>query len=344
VGIFSSRTVLITIFLIGVVFSISLFSANKINDTYSKLLDAKLQSDLIGIESDYESKLLGVRDISVLFVGDIMLSRGVEWKIRENNDYRYPFLEVREVLQGADIAFGNLEGPISLRGTNQGSEYSFRADPKVIEGLNFAGFDVLSLANNHILDWGANALNDTIELLSKNSIDTVGAGASYDMANKPVIRKVGNTRIAFLAYTDLYPDSFIATNENSGISDFDLEKIKKVIEELKNNADVIVISIHFGEEYSSEPSQYQINIARSLVDYGADAIVCHHPHVIQETELYKNGFIAYSLGNFVFDQSFSNETKSGLVIRLNIKNKNIIDMEKLEVRISDSFQPTFVNL
>jgi len=273
-----------------------------------------------------------------------MLSRSVGRTIEGSADYRYPFLNSAEVLREADLTFGNLEGPISSRGTNQGSMYSFRADPGVIEGLKFAGFDILSLANNHIWDWGGDALSDTVVLLQENGIETVGAGRNYGEANRPVIKKVNDFTVALLAYTDLYPSSFRATEQAPGISSFSEQAMQAAVGELKKETDIVVISLHWGEEYAGEPSASQRTVARSFIDAGADIVIGHHPHVIQEVETYKDGWIAYSLGNFIFDQNFSSQTMEGLAIRALIKNKGIVSVEKLRVNISDSFQPTIVQL
>ena len=123
---------------------------------------------------------------TLLFVGDIMLSRSVGAVMRKENDFAHPFRLVADTLRKADIAFGNLEGPISVRGEKQGSIYSFRADPRVAEGLTLAGFDVLSLANNHSMDWGRDALQDTRTTLEDNDIKPVGAGMDERQANEPV--------------------------------------------------------------------------------------------------------------------------------------------------------------
>lgn len=328
----------------GLFLSSLLFAVSFAHSSYSDLLEAEMRSGLARIRVDYENKLVELKGASLLFVGDIMLARNVGRKTEESGDYRYPFLESVNILREADLTFGNLEGPISARGTDQGSQYSFRADPKVIEGLTFAGFDVLSIANNHIWDWGRDALSDTVILLQENGIEVVGAGRNYEEANRPVIKKIGTSSLVFLAYTDLYPNSLDATEQTPGISSFSMGSVQDLINQLRDGVDIIVISLHWGEEYADEPSPAQRTLARSFIDAGADLVVGHHPHVVQEMEAYKNGWIAYSLGNFVFDQNFSAETMEGLAVRVNIRGGNIVGVEQLPVRISDSFQPAVVKL
>jgi len=289
----------------------------------------------------------------LLFAGDIMLDRDVEASIYANGagDWRYPFIQIASTTQAADIAFANLEGNLSDQGANQGSIYSFRMDPNTLEGLTYTGFDVLSLANNHSLDWGRRALVDTISKLNQAGIKTIGAGQDEETANAPAIFELSDgTKIAYLAYTNLYPKSFEATAESAGISHFSPELIQELIQELKgadplstggltSSADIVIVSLHWGHEYEAEPREWQKNLAYGLIDAGADLVIGHHPHVVQPTEHYKNGYIAYSLGNFVFDQFFSKATMEGLVVEAVVQNKQIIELKEIPITISPTFQP-----
>lgn len=271
--------------------------------------------------------------------------------MQKENDYAYPFRRIKDATGSADITFGNLEGPISARGENQGSIYSFRADPRALEGLKSAGFDVLSLANNHIMDWGPEALEDTVRLLKEKEIASVGAGKNYDEANKSAIieiqggpsRSFGTTlaslRVAFLAYTNLYPEGLVASEDRPGVSDARLENILARIGEARKEADFVVISFHWGDEYQTTSNVAQRETAHALVDAGADLVIGHHPHVAQEVEKYKDGWIAYSLGNFVFDQDFSEETMQGLMLRVFVENGKVSRVEEVPIRILETFQP-----
>jgi poly-gamma-glutamate synthesis protein (capsule biosynthesis protein) len=280
--------------------------------------------------------------INLLFVGDIMLSRGVAYHTKkQGGDFRYPFLKIADTIRNADFAFGNLEGPISARGANQGSIYSFRARPEVLEGLILAGFDVLSLANNHISDWGRVAIEDTIDLLRKSDITPVGAGRNYDEANVPARFAIGDLRLAIFAYTNLYPETLFA-REGTGISEYNLEKIEARIREVRDKLDFIVVSLHWGTEYAPHPSEYQKEVAHALVDAGADLIIGHHPHVVQDVEQYKNAYIFYSLGNFVFDQNFSEATRNGAIARVTVRGKKVEAVEMIPIWINDTFQATLI--
>jgi len=278
------------------------------------------------------------RQITVLAVGDIMLDRGVEYMVKKagNNNYYWPFLKISNYIRSADIAFGNLECPISNKGIRVGSIYSFRADPKFVKALKWAGFDIVSLANNHALDYGKVALRQTMELLKDNNIDYVGAGNNLQEALSLKVKEIKGVRIGFLAYTNLGPKMW----SKAGMAWINnLDGLENYIKEKKKLVDVLIVSLHAGEEYKVNPTLFQINFAKTCIKAGADLIIGHHPHVIQKVERYKNGWIAYSLGNFVFDQSFSEKTMEGLVLKVIIENKKIKEVLKEKIKINNYFQP-----
>jgi poly-gamma-glutamate capsule biosynthesis protein CapA/YwtB (metallophosphatase superfamily) len=278
---------------------------------------------------------------SLVFVGDIMLDRGVEWQIEKNgnNDFRFPFLKIAEELQKADILFGNLEGPISDKGQKVGSIYSFRMEPQALDGLTFAGFDVLSLANNHILDYTRLAMEDTFSRLREADIYYVGAGLNETEAYSPLIKDINGTKIAFLAFTNLGPASWEAKENRSGMALVGKERLEDAIKNAKSKSDLVVVSFHFGDEYKSSPTEEQKTIAQLAIDSGADLVVGHHPHVIEPVEEYKGKYIAYSLGNLVFDQSFSEETMKGLILKVIVENGEIKKVIPVEFKINQYFQP-----
>ncbi len=279
---------------------------------------------------------------TLLFAGDIMLSRSVGAKLRASGDFRFPFSRIASTTRAADIAFANLESPISDRGADQGSIYSFRAEPRTVEGLLYAGFDVLSLANNHMLDWGPDALSQTVDLLHAVGIRTAGAGNDEEEANAPAIFDLNGTKIGFLAYTTLLPESFEARGEAPGISRSERTFMESAVRALKNSADLLVVSLHWGNEYESVSNEPQRLLGHALIDAGADLVVGHHPHVAQEVERYHNGWIAYSLGNFVFDQNFSKETMQGLLLRAEVNDGRIKKVTADTIYLDNNFRPSLV--
>lgn len=337
-------------------FTVGMFYASEglfkdLEDTLAAQMDASAEETIGKKVAGWWGEEKEEAPISILFAGDIMIAdnRGTGILVKRFNDPNYPFLKIADTMRAADITFANLEGPIAEegRGFKAGSRYSFRMEPRIVEGLLFAGFDVLSLANNHIWDYSRVALEDTVDILNNNNIAPVGAGKSEEEANAPVIKTIGDTRVAFLAYTTLYRPPYggyayvEAQGKNAGMSKFDREEIIKKITELKSSkrADIVVISFHWGIEYESQSNNDQQKIAHELIDAGADMIIGHHPHVPQEIEHYKEGWIAYSLGNFVFDQDFSKETMKGMMVRATIQDKKIISFEPILIQLTPTYQP-----
>lgn len=274
---------------------------------------------------------------NLLFVGDIMLSRQIGGIINREQDPLYHFLRIAEVTKLADIAFANLESIASTLGENVGSIYSFRAEPDTLKGLVYAGFDVVSVANNHAFDWGHGAFMDSQNYLDKLGIAHVGGGKDLVEARKPVIIERNGTKFAYLAYSE-----FASRNPVSGVpavAPLDLELMKEDVASAKNVADVIIVSLHWGTEYATTSGPAQKEIARALIDSGVLIVAGHHPHVIQEVEKYHGGLISYSLGNFIFDQNFSAETREGLMLEVTVDRGEIDSYKSIIVHFNSTFQP-----
>src|SRR3989344_2188546 len=278
-------------------------------------------------------------EITMAFVGDIMLSRAIGKIMSDKNDYTFPFASTTEFIRSAHIAFANLENPISERGMKSGSIYSFRADPRVVEGLKFAGFDVVSLANNHIWDYGRQPFLDTLTYLSENGIVGVGGGENYSEAHTPRIITVGNTTIAFLAYTNLISASLGLASSTPAVSRYDDEILQADIEQARMLSDFVVVSFHWGDEYKTKHNPEQERVGKLVIDSGAKLVIGHHPHVVQEVEEYGGGYIAYSLGNFIFDQNFSKDTERGLVLLVTVKDNKTLSVKEKQVAFNDDYQP-----
>lgn len=243
--------------------------------------------------------------------------------MRKLGNFTYPFEKTWEFLKSADLTFGNLESPLVSNCPTIDTGMIFCADPKAIEGLTKSGFDILGLANNHILNYGQAGLRQTIEILKKENIYPL-------LQNKEQIVEIKGTKFGFLGFdlTGTYNQKQI------------LEKIK----EEKTRVDILIVSFHWGEEYAKKPSAGQIELAHLAIEGGADLILGHHPHVIQPTEEYEGKLIVYSLGNFIFDQPWSEETKKGLVGKFTFENKKLIEKEFKEIYINNLCQPEFTGL
>jgi poly-gamma-glutamate synthesis protein (capsule biosynthesis protein) len=182
-------------------------------------------------------------------------------------------------------------------------------------------------------------MEDSFKRLKEAKIDYLGGGFNEKEACSPIIKEIGKTKIAFLAFSNLGTSLWGAKEKKSGICWLEKERMEKVITETKKKADIVVVSFHYGEEYFSKPTQFQISISRSAIDSGANLVVGHHSHSVQPIEKYKNSWIAYSLGNFVFDQKFSKETMAGLMLKVSIENSKIKEVIPIKIKINQFYQP-----
>lgn len=228
-----------------------------------------------------------------------------------------PLARVASLLKSADVTVGNLESPLSVRGVRDaGKDVTFRGDPRGIEGLVLAGFDFVSLANNHVLDYGPDALADTISLLDARSIGHAGAGMDRAAAWRPATLERNGARVAFLSFSHILPPGFIATDSKAGLARGrgNMDAVCDAIRAAKRDADYVIVSFHWGVEYQDDCNAEQVRDAHAAIDAGADMVLSHHPHVIQAVERYKGRLIAYSLGDFVFDH-YSRKTGEAFVLQ-----------------------------
>jgi poly-gamma-glutamate synthesis protein (capsule biosynthesis protein) len=237
---------------------------------------------------------------TVIAVGDIMLE-GYDLKGPD------PFRAVTKPLRAADIAFGNLECPLATGGSRASKRFTFRAAPETAQLLADAGFDLLCLANNHSVDYGRDALKQTIATLESHGIGWVGAGTDAAVARSSwrVIVGADDQRrrtmtIAFLAYSHTRPTNFYADARRAGTNPAIADNIRQDVTAAANASDAVVVSFHWGIEHARHPRPGERELARLAVDSGADLVLGHHPHVLQGVERYRGAVIAYSLGNFVF--------------------------------------------
>jgi poly-gamma-glutamate synthesis protein (capsule biosynthesis protein) len=242
-------------------------------------------------------------DVEVTAVGDILPARGVAERIRRLGD-DYPFALVYEIFAWRDIAFGNLEAPLAKSCGESGKRYSFRGDPGFSRILARAGFDVVSIANNHSFDCGSEGLSETLDALGTAGLRTVGAGRDRDSALGATVIEIRGFRIGFLAFSAISPRPREAWP--AVVAPAREGEIRDAVSDLRSSTDSVVVSIHWGTDYSTVPNSEQRALARTAVEAGADVVIGHHPHVLQGFEWARspNGrhaLIAYSLGDFVFD-------------------------------------------
>lgn len=277
--------------------------------------------------------------VTLAFVGDLMFDRGVKTSVQTNFDGNYNKLfENLDDLESADIAFANLEGPISANGKNVGSKYSFRFPPEIATVIKNSGIDIVSFANNHVGDWSLTAFKDTLQHLKDSSILFTGAGSTKGEASNVTVIESQGIKIGFLGFSDVGPNWIEAKENEAGQLLASDPKRLEYIQEAKKKVDILIVSYHWGEEYKTFNDR-QTTLAHSSIDNGADIIIGHHPHVVQDTEIYKNKLIAYSLGNAIFDQHFSEETMQGMLLRVDVNKHGIVSHQEKIFTLNDEYQP-----
>lgn len=243
--------------------------------------------------------------IRLAAMGDVMLARDVGRHF-EDAPEEFRMHDIRGVLEGCDLVCLNLENPVGATGSPdpvQDPHITFRARPETLAVLKGLGVTLVSLGNNHMLDYGPACLAETLELLDAAGIKWVGAGRNYKEANRPLLLELKGRRIAVLSYAFIYSaNTRMASRQRAGVSDHRLSRILPLIRELRRSGYDVLVSIHWGKEYSLYPLPYQMRQARRMIDHGAALILGHGPHYPQGIERYGRAQIVYSMGNFIFDE------------------------------------------
>lgn len=262
------------------------------------------------------------QEITTIFGGDVMLSRYVHRATVARGDWIAPFARIADEFKQNDLAFINLEAPFKQYGPYHVSDdaMSFKVDPNMMQGMQAAGIDIVSLSNNHVYNAGQAGVDYTKQYLVEN-------GIAYCLES-PDIREVKDVKFAFLCYS-------YALN-------LDTNKLINDINSVKEQADVIIVSMHNGAEYTENISWSQSNFAHTAIDHGADLVIGHHPHVVQRMEEYKGKYIFYSLGNLIFDQDWSWPTQLGVTVKITWENDDIKKIEYKPIKIDYDFQPRFM--
>lgn len=254
---------------------------------------------------------------TILLAGDMMLGRGIEKLMKENSIY-YPFLKIVQLLRGVDVVFANLEGPIveNIEDIEETTidEPKFIFRPEVLEAVKWSRINLLSLANNHIMDRGKEGLEETLDWLQRYQIRSIGAPLPAFAHSKNIKNDYfASEQSVFLAFNRVFP-----------YIDYQEEIIKGIQKARQSNPEkIIIVSMHWGNEYQAHSGIDERELAAKIIDAGADIIIGHHPHVVCEIEMVKGKPVFYSLGNFIFDRQFLPQTREGLVIGL------IISTDKL---------------
>jgi poly-gamma-glutamate capsule biosynthesis protein CapA/YwtB (metallophosphatase superfamily) len=284
--------------------------------------------------------------VTLMAVGDIMLARTVGERIL-NEGPGVVFANVQTILSTANILAGNLECAITDQGQPQPKSFTFAAPPLGAQALGMAGFDIAVVGNNHAFDYGPEGMEQTQRLLGEQGIATVGFGIG-GQAEGPIFIEKNGLRIAFLSYVDVPREylgfdtrTWLATDTNSGIAWANTDDIQAGVSAAKQQADVVIVFMHFGFEGNELPVRFQRDVAVAAIDAGASAVIGSHPHLLQHIEEYHGALIAYSLGNFVFDDFDMPENRS-VILRLVLNQDGMVSYDWFPV-VVDNGLPTLAS-
>jgi poly-gamma-glutamate capsule biosynthesis protein CapA/YwtB (metallophosphatase superfamily) len=266
--------------------------------------------------------------VRLVFAGDIMLDDGPGKTIAAGGD---PLAEFDDVLRDADFTIGNLECPVATTGKALDNKpWTFRADPRALAVLK-GRFDALAVANNHSGDYGRGAFVETLAHLKAAGIPYFGGGANLSEAHAPLWIEQKGLRIAVLAYNEFKPRSFEAGANWPGVAwSEDSHVLADIRAARKAGADIVIPFMHWGWEHEPHPGTRQRDLARRMIDAGADAVVGGHPHVTQGADVYRGRPIIWSLGNFVFDGFDTPASTTGWVLRMSVDRQGVTEWSTVE--------------
>lgn len=271
------------------------------------------------------------RDINLVFGGDATFGGHYASIAKESvRDPAWSFRNIKNILESADLVMVNCENAITEADKKAPKKFNFKMRPEQTEIFKHNNIGLVTIANNHVYDYGKEGLLDTIANLDKFGIEHVGAGANLEQARIPVEKIINGKRLFFLAYGNYSPATAISPGVVYRNPAYVIEDIRRA---KANGSDLVIINFHWGVERSTCPTKGDQSLAHLAIDSGADIIIGHHPHVIQPVEIYKKKIIAYSLENFIFGGN-SNGPKEGMLIKVKISPENALSYEKIILSIN----------
>jgi len=278
---------------------------------------------------------------SLAIAGDVLLASTVGERIKSHG-VNYPWEDVSPFLKQADLAIVNLETSVAKGGKPQNKTFTFRSKPETLEGLKTAGVDMVALANNHIMDYGWEGLEETLYYLDQYEILHTGAGLNEKSAYTPVIKEVNGVKIAFLSISMVVPSGWQAGTNQPGVAvAYGLDKMLTAVKNANETTDFTFVYMHWGIERQDTPSDVQKWIGRELVNAGADLVIGSHPHVLQGIEFYHGVPIFYSLGNFVFTNRGLQTTEDTILLLIEGDKNGVVSLRAVPFEIIKN-KPTIV--
>ncbi len=285
----------------------------------------------------------------LLFTGVIVPARCVQAAMDARGDYDYPYAEVRGVISSADLAIGTLNATISDYSPRTGCvpTYVLVGGSENADALGRAGFDLMSVATNHIKNCGLSncgdrAFFDTLENLRRVGILPVGAGENHQQAMQPVVVEVNGVRFGFVSLGQIEPLAF-AGERTPGIAVLTPENLRMAILEARRLADVVVAMPHWGPEDTPTPNYLQRDLARIAVQTGADLVVGNHTHVVQAVQEIDGVPVFYGLGNFVFDQDWARDHQQGVILVVTFEGSRLIGYELIPTHVDGDGRVTLAD-
>ena len=292
--------------------------------------------------------------VRLVAVGDIMMHQDVKRAEAEDGG-GFPALwaDLVPLFEGADLAFGNLETPVAPTTGRPGKPFQFNAPASLPPALRASGFTVLSTANNHAFDQGRKGVVETLDRLRQAHLVAIGTGEDRPQAEAVQILAPNGLKVAFLGFTDLFNLDLDRKATEPWVRPLDLEPALAAVREARSKADIVVVSVHWGNEYQHTPTKRQRDIARKLVAAGCDLLLGHHPHVLQPMELMtvdgRRALVAYSLGNFISNQDrmyradlfpvAEGDSRDGAALEVTFERRRQPDGSEAVVLAHAGFQP-----
>lgn len=307
----------------GVAYKSGLLGSHTGVQKLSDTSDGSLQSYLTQAQQLAPQNSAATTTVNFLAVGDIMLSRNVAAASLKAGDDNYPFEKASDLLKSTNFNFANLEGPVAT-GTPVvgGHSLVFGESAASLQSLKDYNFQIINLANNHAFDQGLAGIDKTISTLNNLGVTHEGAGDNLDQAWQPAVVSSGGLQICFVgaSYASINDGGKTTNDYVARIGD--IAHLQSAINTAKSECDFVVVTMHAGTEYTRLPNAAQTAFAHAAIDDGADVVIGAHPHWVQNIEKYKNKYIFYSLGNFIFDQAWSQDTMQGLTLKMTISKAN----------------------
>jgi poly-gamma-glutamate synthesis protein (capsule biosynthesis protein) len=245
-------------------------------------------------------------ELRLVAVGDVMMHADVKKAAEDQGGFEALWADLAPLFKGADLAFANLETPVAPTTGRPGRPFQFNAPESLPAALRASGLTVLSVANNHAFDQGKKGVKETAERLKEAKLIGLGAGATKADAEAPRFFEANGVKVALLGYTDLFNLDLNKKSDEPWVRPMDLDAAAQAVKDLRTQADAVIVSVHWGDEYHHLPTKRHRQIAEALIAAGADLVLGHHPHVLQPMELVdaggRKGVVAFSLGNFISNQ------------------------------------------